>query len=49
MGHNFIGTEHILLALLEVEDGHGPLQRLGVSKDVAERDVLTMMAAIVKS
>ena len=49
LGHNFIGTEHILLALLEVEDGDGPLHRLGVSKDVAERDVLSMLAAIVKS
>jgi ATP-dependent Clp protease ATP-binding subunit ClpA len=49
LGHNFIGTEHILLALLEVEDGHGPLQRLGVSKDAVERDVLTMLAAIVKT
>jgi len=27
MGHNYIGTEHILLALLELEDGSGILRR----------------------
>ena len=25
LGHNYIGTEHLLLALLELEDGAGPL------------------------
>ena len=32
LGHNYIGTEHILLALLESEDGDGPLHGLGVDK-----------------
>src|ERR1700739_3814524 len=27
LGHNYIGTEHLLLALLELEDGRGPLHR----------------------
>jgi hypothetical protein len=27
MGHNYVGTEHILLALLELEDGSGILRR----------------------
>jgi hypothetical protein len=49
LGHNFIGTEHILLALLEAEGRDGPLQRLGVSKDVVERDVVTMLSAFPKS
>jgi hypothetical protein len=32
MGHNYIGTEHILLALLELEDGGGVLTGLGIDK-----------------
>src|SRR6266581_6631818 len=32
MGHNYIGTEHILLALLELEDGTGILAGLGLTK-----------------
>ena len=38
LGHNYIGTEHILLALLEVEDGTGVLAGLGVDKARAEAD-----------
>ncbi|MEU0630379.1 Clp protease N-terminal domain-containing protein [Streptomyces sp. NPDC005989] len=36
MGHNYIGTEHILLALLEQEDGTGVLTGLGIDKAAAE-------------
>ncbi|MFJ8851196.1 Clp protease N-terminal domain-containing protein [Streptomyces sp. NPDC102437] len=36
MGHNYIGTEHILLALLEQEDGAGVLTGLGIDKAAAE-------------
>lgn len=32
LGHSFVGTEHILLALLELEDGTGVLAGLGVGK-----------------
>ena len=32
LGHNYIGTEHILLALLELEGGEGPLHGLGLTK-----------------
>jgi ClpA/ClpB-like protein len=35
-GHNHVGTEHILLALLELEDGTGVLAGLGVDKTAAE-------------
>jgi Clp amino terminal domain, pathogenicity island component len=38
-GHNYIGTEHILLALLELEDGTGVLAGLGVDKSTAEADI----------
>jgi hypothetical protein len=34
--HNYIGTEHILLALLEFEDGNGVLNSLGIDKARAE-------------
>ncbi len=36
LGHNYVGTEHILLALLEFENGSGVLAGLGISKDAAE-------------
>ena len=39
MNHNHVGTEHILLALLEVEDGTGVLAGLGVDKAAAEESV----------
>jgi ATP-dependent Clp protease ATP-binding subunit ClpA len=39
LGHNYVGTEHLLLALLELEDGDGPLHRSGVDKDRVEADL----------
>ncbi|MEV6740108.1 Clp protease N-terminal domain-containing protein [Streptomyces sp. NPDC051104] len=39
LGHNHIGTEHILLALLELENGEGPLSGLGIDKATAEENV----------
>jgi Clp amino terminal domain, pathogenicity island component len=36
LGHNYIGTEHILLALLESEADDGPLHRGGVDKRAVE-------------
>ncbi|MET9554356.1 Clp protease N-terminal domain-containing protein [Streptomyces sp. NPDC006645] len=47
MGHNYIGTEHILLALLELEDGEGVLSGLGIDKATAEAFVSEALAAIV--
>src|ERR1700693_6317276 len=38
LGHNYIGTEHVLLATLEAEDDDGPLHRLGVDKARVEAD-----------
>ncbi|MEY9966702.1 hypothetical protein ABIA33_004767 [Streptacidiphilus sp. MAP12-16] len=46
LGHNFIGTEHILLALLELEDGAGPLTGLGIDKAATEADIVQTLAAI---
>jgi ATP-dependent Clp protease ATP-binding subunit ClpA len=47
MGHNSLGTEHILLALLELEDGTGVLAGLGVGKAAAEANITAAVAAIV--
>ncbi|MGA5818588.1 Clp protease N-terminal domain-containing protein [Kitasatospora sp. NPDC094028] len=47
LGHNYIGTEHILLALLELENGDGVLTGLKVDKAEAETFVAEAIAAIV--
>ncbi|MEU7849265.1 Clp protease N-terminal domain-containing protein [Micromonospora parva] len=47
LGHNYIGTEHILLALLEQEDGDGVLTTLGLDKAAVEADLAAALAAIV--
>ncbi len=39
LGHNYIGTEHLLLALLELEDGTGPLSGLGLDKATTETNI----------
>jgi hypothetical protein len=36
LGHNYVGTEHILLALLEFEHGTGVLAGLGIEKEPVE-------------
>jgi hypothetical protein len=45
LGHNYIGTEHVLLALLELEDGAGPLNAAGVDKAGAEAAISAALAA----
>ncbi|WP_128375370.1 Clp protease N-terminal domain-containing protein [Streptomyces cavernae] len=45
LGHNYIGTEHILLALLEFENGEGVLSGLGISKEAVEAYVAEALAA----
>jgi hypothetical protein len=46
LGHNYIGTEHILLALLELEAGAGVLAGLGIDQAAAETEITTALAAI---
>ncbi|MEV0328039.1 Clp protease N-terminal domain-containing protein [Micromonospora echinospora] len=48
LGHNYIGTEHILLALLEQEDGDGVLTRLGIDKAAAEAGIAAVLEAAVR-
>jgi hypothetical protein len=45
MGHNYIGTEHILLALLELENGTGVLTGLGLDKATTEANLTAALAA----
>jgi Clp amino terminal domain, pathogenicity island component len=47
LGHNYIGTEHILLALLELEDGSGLLSELGIDKATTEAKVIAALTGIV--
>lgn len=49
LGHNYVGTEHILLALLEYEDGKGVLPGLGIEKSAAEDRVLAAVAAAARA
>jgi ATP-dependent Clp protease ATP-binding subunit ClpA len=47
LGHNYIGTEHLLLALLELEDGSGPLHQAGIDKDRVETDLIAVLESLV--
>ncbi|NLU79489.1 ATP-dependent Clp protease ATP-binding subunit [Micromonospora sp. HNM0581] len=49
LGHNYVGTEHILLALLEQENGEGVLARLGVDKAATETSVVAALAELQES
>ncbi|MEU9784295.1 Clp protease N-terminal domain-containing protein [Streptomyces phaeochromogenes] len=51
LGHNYIGTEHILLALLEQEAGSGTglLGGLGIDKAAAESNVAEALEKVRKS
>jgi ATP-dependent Clp protease ATP-binding subunit ClpA len=39
LGHGYVGTEHILLALLEAEGDGGPLHTLGLDKGATEGEI----------
>jgi hypothetical protein len=45
LGSGHVGTEHLLLALLEVEDHAGPLTSAGLTRDATEAAVRTALAA----
>jgi ATP-dependent Clp protease ATP-binding subunit ClpA len=47
--HNYIGTEHVLLALLEAEDNDGPLRRLGVDKSGVEAALAAALQSLAQS
>jgi Clp amino terminal domain, pathogenicity island component len=45
LGHNYVGTEHVLLALLDLEDGSGLLTGLGVDRAAVEAHVAAIVGA----
>lgn len=49
LGHNYVGTEHLLLALLELEAGQGPLASLGLGKAATEEWITAAVSAIAKA
>jgi ATP-dependent Clp protease ATP-binding subunit ClpA len=46
LGHNYIGTEHLLLALLELEGDAGPLHSAGVDKESVEADLIDALESL---
>ncbi len=48
LGHNYIGTEHLLLALLELEPDDGVLAGLGLDKASTEAEIVSVLAVISK-
>jgi hypothetical protein len=49
MGHNYIGTEHILLALMEIEDGVGVLSGLGITREPVEAAITAALDAATQA
>jgi len=49
LGHNYIGTEHLLLALLDGDEGTGVLAGLGVDRARAEEFVTRTLAAVAEA
>ena len=49
LDHDYIGTEHILLALLELEAGTGVLNGLGVDRTAAEARIVGAVAAAAEA
>ncbi|MHC6625917.1 Clp protease N-terminal domain-containing protein [Streptomyces globosus] len=47
LGHDYVGTEHILLALLELEHGEGVLSGTGLDKAATEAAVSEALAAVL--
>ncbi|MGW1539048.1 Clp protease N-terminal domain-containing protein [Streptomyces sp. NPDC002309] len=48
LGHNYVGTEHLLLALLEFENGEGVLSGLGVTKAGVEQYVTEALERLMR-
>ncbi len=48
LGHNYIGTEHLLLALLELDSGVPTLLELGVTKTACETAITTTLNELTR-
>jgi ATP-dependent Clp protease ATP-binding subunit ClpA len=44
--HSYVGTEHILLALLEYEDGAGILHEAGIEKASTEQSIASILDSL---
>ncbi|NGN92389.1 ATP-dependent Clp protease ATP-binding subunit [Nocardioides sp. KC13] len=44
--HSYVGTEHILLALLEHEDGAGILHDAGIEKEATEQSITSILDSL---
>ncbi|MFY9919469.1 MAG: Clp protease N-terminal domain-containing protein, partial [Mycobacterium sp.] len=49
LGHNYVGTEHIALALFKSEDDDGPLHRMGIDRDRFESELVTALEQFTKN
>jgi Clp amino terminal domain, pathogenicity island component len=49
LGHNYVGTEHILLALYEAEEDDGTLHQLGVDRDRFDGDLAKALEPFMKA
>lgn len=47
LGHNYVGTEHILLGILREQEGIGPsvLRNLGLAIDAVRKEVLSLVGS----
>lgn len=46
LGHNYVGTEHVLLAMLEFENGEGLLTNLGLEKNAVEEQLVAALGSL---
>jgi hypothetical protein len=46
LGSEYVGTEHVLLSLLDLEDGAGPLTSAGLTKQATDAAVRTALAEL---
>ncbi len=46
LGHNYVGTEHVLLALLDAEEPDGLLARVGVTKQPVEDAIRALLDSL---
>lgn len=44
LGHNYVGTEHILLAMLELEEGSGVFSAAGLEKVAVDAEVVQALS-----
>jgi ATP-dependent Clp protease ATP-binding subunit ClpA len=49
LGHNYIGTEHIVLAMLEAEADDGVLHQLGVDGARFEADLAEALEPFIQN